>query len=354
MGTLMSQAAIHKLRLESNPNDGRQVTRAKLIDYLQRTGLTQAEFARRIQYAHKTLRMFLSDKWYHVAGNSDYICRAINRYIGTHPIAPMTQPFGELYSTANVRSMRESFQQLLRRPAARLVYGAPGKQKSFALEYLVAELNRVEAAKREPLQAAFYLYAIAQATPSQVMKAAAIACGSSSAGDRMRIAHNLAHDFEGRRVVLVVDEAQHLSINAFETLRILLDRPPHFSLLFSGSHDLKQIFDKWSAVLEQWNSRLLEKVCLPGVSIEEAEGIAGREIGDFLRSLKPKAAQETLDGLVNESIVWDVFADHPPTPQMLARRPRRSEMESGAAYINVRTLTNSIEQVKAQLTEEAV
>src|ERR1035441_9382153 len=116
MVTAMSQGAIHKLRLESNPNDGRQVTRAKLIDYLQRTGLTQAEFAKRIQYAHKTLRMFLSDRWYHVAGDSGYICRAITGYIGTHPIAPATQPFGELYDTANVRTMRETFKALLRRP----------------------------------------------------------------------------------------------------------------------------------------------------------------------------------------------------------------------------------------------
>ena len=328
MATL-SQGAIHKLRLEANPNDGRGATRVRLIDYLQRTGLTQLEFATRIQYAHKTLRMFLSDKWYHVAGDSGYICRAINGYIDAHPIAPMTQPFGELYETANTRAMRETFKALLRRPVAYMIYAPPGSQKSFVLEHLVGELNGEEAAKREPTQAAFYLYAIAQMTPSQVMKAVAIACGTSAAGDRMRIRRDLAHDFQGRRALLVVDEAQHLSINAFETLRAVLDQPPHFSLLFAGSHDLKQTFDRFSATLEQWNSRMVDKVRLPGVKVDEAEGIIRREIGELLKAGTAESARKTIRALIAGATVKDGF-------------------EKNRRYINVRTLTNALEQIKLQ------
>lgn len=329
MATPISQGAIHKLRLESNPNDGREATRTRLIDYLQRTGLTQAEFATRIGYSHKSLRMFLSEKWHHVAGNSDYICRAINGYIDAHPIAPMTQPFGELYETANTRAMRETFKSLLRKPVAYMIYAPPGSQKSFVLEHLVAELNREESRKSAPAQAAFYVYALAQMTPSQVMKAVAIACGTSSAGDRMRIARNLAHDFQGRRVLLVVDEAQHLSINAFETLRILLDRPPHLSLLFSGSHDLKQTFDRFSATLEQWNSRIVDKVRLPGVKDDEAEGIIRREIGELLKAGTAEGARKTIRALIAGATVKDGF-------------------EKNRSYINVRTLTNALEQIKLQ------
>ena len=329
MVTAMSQGAIHKLRLESNPNDGRGATRVRLIDYLQRTGLTQAEFAGRIQYAHKTLRMFLSDQWHHVAGNSAYIQRAINGYIDAHPIAPMTQPFGELYETANTRAMRETFKALLRRPVAYMIYAPPGSQKSFVLEHLVGELNREESTKGEPTQAAFYLYAIAQMTPSQVMKAVAIACGASAAGDALRIARNLAHDFQCRRVLLAVDEAQHLSINAFETLRALLDQPPHFSLLFAGSHDLKQTFDRFSATLEQWNSRMVDKVRLPGVENTEAEGIIRREIGELLKAGTAESARKTIRALIAGATVKDGF-------------------EKDRRYINVRTLTNALEQIKLQ------
>src|ERR1019366_5073465 len=235
MATL-SQCQEHKRRLESGP-DGRDEVRARLIDYMERAGLSEGDFAGRIGYSRETLRKFISDRFHFVAGSSKNICRAINEHIGTHPIGTTPAIFGELYETANTRVLRETFKALLRRPVAFMIYAPPGSQKSYVLEHLVGELNREESAKREPTQAAFYLYAIAQMTPSQAMKAAAVACGTSSAGDRMRIARNLAHDFQGRRVLLVVDEAQHLSINAFETLRVLLDQPPHFSLLFAGSHD---------------------------------------------------------------------------------------------------------------------
>src|ERR1039458_8053904 len=114
--------------------------------------------------------MFLSDQWHHVAGNSAYIQRAINGYIEAHPIAPMTQPFGDLFETANTLTMRETFKALLRRPVAYMIYAPPGSQKSFVLEHLVAELNREESKKNAPAQAAFYVYALAQMTPSQVMK----------------------------------------------------------------------------------------------------------------------------------------------------------------------------------------
>ena len=328
MATL-SQCQEHKLRLESSPDDGRDEVRAKLLDYMERTGLSEGDFAGRIGYSRETLRKFISDRFHFVAGSSKNICRAISKCMAANPIGPKTAVFGELYNTANVRAMRDTFKQLLRRPVAYMIYAPPGSQKSFVLEHLVAELNRKEVKKSEPVQAAFYVYAIGQMTPSQLMKAVAIACGTSSAGDRMRIARNLAHDFQGRRALLVVDEAQHLSINAFETLRVLLDQTPNFSLLFAGSHDLKQVFDKFASHLEQWNSRILDKVRLPGVKEDEAEGIILREIGELLKASTPDGARKRIRALIAGSTVKDGF-------------------EKDRRYINVRTLTNALEQIKLQ------
>jgi DNA transposition AAA+ family ATPase len=45
-----------------------------------------------------------------------------------------------------------------------------------------------------------------------------------------------------RRALLVFDEAQHLSIECLETLRKLLDQPPHCGLLFADTHELEEIF----------------------------------------------------------------------------------------------------------------
>jgi type II secretory pathway predicted ATPase ExeA len=326
-----SRAQRNRLRLEATPDDRVEV-RELLADYLERTGLTEPDFAKRIGYSTPAIRLFASDRWHRVAGSSKNIIRAIREFIAAHPIAPITDVFGDLYETANLRAIRATFQRLLRRPVSYMIYGPPGSQKSFVLQHLISELNRDELTKKDAEHAAYYVYAMAQATPSQLMKAVAIACGSSAAGDRARIGRNLAHQFQGRRVLLVVDEAQHLSINALETLRMLLDCPPHFSLLFAGSHDLKQTFDRQAAHLEQWNSRIIAKVCLPGVERPEAEAIVWRELGDWLDEMTPDKARNRIAALVDRSEAQDAFELDDK------KRPRK--------YVNVRTLTNSIEQIK--------
>jgi type II secretory pathway predicted ATPase ExeA len=317
-------------RLAASPSE-RAEARGALTDYLQRTGASVDDFARRIGFAPNTLRLFLSDK-YHVrlAESSHRIYCAITSFIAANPIRPAAQPFGLLYETANMRAIRQTFEALLRRPVAYMIYAPPGSQKSFVLEHLVAELNQREMAAGGNRRA-FYVYGRVKASPSQVMKQVAIACGVSSTGDGLRIMQNLSFEFRERRVLLVVDEAQHLSLDCFEALRELLDRPPHFSLLFSGSHDLKAIFDRWSATLEQWNSRMVDKIRLPGIDRQEAEAIVEREIGDWLRSLPNDSARaQKIDHLINGAISEDAF-------------------DKRRRYINVRTLSNALDQVKLRL-----
>ncbi len=60
-----------------------------------------------------------------------------------------------------------------------------------------------------------------------------------------------------RSGLLVFDEAQHLSIERLETLRELLDQPPHCGLLFAGTHELEAIFTRQALELEQWRSRFM-------------------------------------------------------------------------------------------------
>jgi len=143
---------------------------------------------------------------------------------------------------------------------------------------------------------------------------------------------NIRFDFQNRRVLLVVDEAQHLEIECFEVLRELLDQPPFFSLLFAGSHDLKQKFDRFSATLEQWNSRIIAKVKLPGLLREEAHGIVRREIGALLAPMQPEKATALVEKLIDQAVTKDAF-------------------ERGRTYINIRTLTNALDQIRQSATE---
>ena len=312
----------HKSALELEAPE-RERVRSRLQDYLSRTGMESTDFAHRISYSKTSLAFFMRDEYHRISGSSTAIRAAIEGFIDSHPIDAPTELVGVVYDTANVRAIRDTFQQLLRRPTAYMIYGPPGSQKSFVLEHEIARLNREELRKKGIGRRAYYVYAQEQMSPPQMMKEIAIACGAPCAGDKSRIARNLAFEFVGRRVLLVIDEAQHLDLHCLEALRLLLDRPPYFSLLLAGSHDLKISFDRLSARLEQWNSRIIRKVCLPGVTREEAEGIIRREAGSLLSGVDARVAEKKIAGLIASSTSKDAF-------------------ENGRPYINVRTLTNAL------------
>lgn len=327
----MKQRENFATRLATTRNDRRE-TIALLRDYLSRTGLHAEDFARRINYSGVTLGFFLADKYHHVGGDDKNIRKAIRAYIVAHPIEPPTELAGELYETKNVRLIRKTFQALLPRPVAYMIYAPPGSQKTFALENEVAHLNREELAKNGHGRRAYYVYARQGIKPLDLMKRVAIACGVDGGNTIDRILANLRHTFQNRRVLLIVDEAQHLDIESFEILRELIDRPPQMSLLFAGSHDLKLKFDRFSATLEQWNSRIIAKVRLPGLEESEARAIVQREIGDLLSGMSPQTSARKVDQLIEQATTRDAF-------------------EKGRTYINVRTLTNALAQIRASAAE---
>ena len=114
-----------------------------------------------------------------------------------------------------------------------------------------------------------------------------------------RILRNLRFDLGQRKVLLVFDEAQHLSIACLETLRELLDQPPHCGLLFAGTHELEAIFTRQALELEQWRSRFHAGQALPGISDEEAADIVHSELGLGL-------SQRKIHKLISKSRITDL------------------------------------------------
>lgn len=321
-----------KAALESErPFDA--AARVRIEDYLIRTGLSRPDFASRIGYSADTLRVFMTDRYHNIAGSARKLIGVADQYIDQHPIGSNARMQGGLYETANVRIIRDTFERLMPRPVAYMIYAPPGSQKSFVLEHQVAEINLTQIAD-ESGRRAFYVYCRQNIRPRDIVRRVAIACGSRVNANVDAMLSSLRFDLRNHRVVLVLDEAQHLSIECMETLRELLDQPPYLSLLFVGSHDLKRKFDEFSATLEQWNSRIIAKVRLPGLERLEARGIIQREIGDLLRKRTPHDADKLADKLIASATVRDAF-------------------EGNRTYINVRTLTNALDQIKAAASQAA-
>jgi hypothetical protein len=296
-----------------------------LQDYLARTGLTVSDFAHRINYAPQTLGLFANDKYHHVAGTHRLLCEAIERYIVENPLRAPQQLMGELYETENVRIIRSTIDKLLKHPVGYLIYGPPGSQKSFTLEHEIARLNSQELGKNGHGRRAYYVYAMKGMRPTQLIKEIAIACGSSSVGDAPRVHRNLAWDFRGRRVLVAIDEAQNLGANdkdwvaCLEMVRVLLDRAPYFSLLLAGMHTLLSKFNRYSATLGQWNDRIAGKKMLPGLSEEEAQAIAQREM--------PGLSEKRMTAFIKGATREDAYNDD-------------------TRYINIRSLTASLREAR--------
>jgi DNA transposition AAA+ family ATPase len=251
----------------------------ELNEYLARTGLTPADFARRINYSAVAVRFFLAGRYAQIAANDTALRAAIRDFIQAHPVAVQEADQGKLYETGNVKLLRKYFRLALEKHRAVYVHGGPGSQKTFVLQHLIADLNRIEIPKNGHGRRAFYVYCRQGIRPLDLLKRLAEASGCLALGNSDRILRNLRFDWRGRDVVVVFDEAQHLSVDCFETVRELIDRPPYCGLLFAGSHQLQSTFTLNAIQLEQWNSRFHYGQELPGISREEAVEVLRAELG---------------------------------------------------------------------------
>ena len=195
--------------------------------------------------------------------------------------------------------LRRYFYEALDHGRAYYVYGAPGTQKTYVLQHLIAELNLSEIAKNGEGRRAYYVYVRQGIRSLDLMKRVAESCGAIGVGSVDRILRNLRFDLSQRKVLLVFDEAQHLSIECLETIRELLDQPPHCGLLFAGTHELEAIFTRQALELEQWRSRFHAGQSLPGISEAEAAEIVHSELGLGL-------SQRKIQKLIAKSRITDL------------------------------------------------
>jgi DNA transposition AAA+ family ATPase len=273
----------------------REVIR-RVTHYMAVSGLNTHDLAVRINYARATLNLFLNNRYHHVSGNDSGICAALVDYMDRNPVELPIDAQGMLYETQNVKLIRHCFVRALHQRCAYYFRGAPGCQKTFVLEHMIAELNREEALKEKPERRAFYIRCRIGIKPCDLLKRIAMKVGAPSLGNIDRIINNLRLELRQGKVLLVFDEAQFLSIECLETLRELLDIGL-VGLLFAGSHQLEDIFDRLD--MGQWRSRIRKGEGLPGLSLEEAQSIMKNEL--------PKISASSMADMISKSSEIDYY-----------------------------------------------
>jgi DNA transposition AAA+ family ATPase len=256
----------------TTPQSTSDEVRQLALSYLRRTGMAPADFARRIGYGYSTINFFLTGKYRKMTSSEKKIASAILLYLEANPTATSNEFVGKLYEIGNVRAMRDVFAQLAERPCIYMAYAPPGSGKTDVARALIRDYKAID-----PEVHIFRVYCRSGIRPRDLMRRIAVDCGTVGDCSIDRTINNLRFDFGTARVVLYFDEAQHLDVDCFETVRELFDEM-HWSLCFAGSHELDRVFSKWAGSLEQLERRITDKVSLPAVTAEEATDIIRSEI----------------------------------------------------------------------------
>jgi DNA transposition AAA+ family ATPase len=259
--------------------------RRKARDYMTRANLTRASFGRRIGCSRGTLNNFMLEGYGDRYGSPKFLQKVAN-YIAENPVV-----FGDadykpvkIYETEDERLIRRSFYEAFEKRRCGIVQGDPGTGKSEIARRLAYELNSKQDQNNPHAARAIYVYCPEQVTPRALMKLIAEAAGAVSNGDIRNVFKNLRFELRGRRVIILLDEAQHLSISCMETVRELYDLKPHCALLFLGSHDFGQTLTVKALQLEQWNGGRFNFLrSLQGISDEKAREIIRAELGDGVK-----------------------------------------------------------------------
>jgi len=185
--------------------------------------------------------------------------------------------------TKTYELLRERMDEAYDEGVNAIVYGPPSSEKSFVLAHLREEF----AAEGKPV---IYLYCGPRTTESFLYRGLAQAAGVRVDSTlrwacRYALLNNLQRS--QKLPVIVLDEAQHLDIDALEGVRQLHDLTARddrrgCGVILAGSHNLLREFlsPMRRPRLEQMLSRFPHRVQLEGMQREEILSLAARAFGN--------------------------------------------------------------------------
>jgi Cdc6-like AAA superfamily ATPase len=292
-----SKLDLSKLSIPSEPE-----IRVMLDRFQEASGLTDTEVAMKVGFSRSSIAVFRAGLYNTRAkgdeANSANIRAALKRMFDENAFEQQTdlRCQGDTYRDDTYKQIRKAFYGAVDHGHAYCIDGAPGTRKSFLLKTFCRELAQVDANKNGHGRRAIYVYCAQDITPPELLRRIAQAAGLPSRGTKVQLLRKLKFFLGGRRVVLVLDEVQHLTIACIEVMRELFDEPPFFGVIFAGSHAVQDIFNDLK--LEQARQRFSRTIVLNGLTRTDIEQILESEFGK-------KPGKDVVDDFVKNSTVQD-------------------------------------------------
>jgi len=258
------------------PSDDEVSARAR--DFQQRSGLTSAEFSQAIGYGVSSLSVFLNGN-YSSALTADHdgsrntlnIKARLLDFMNRWDAVQGSTRQQSIHRTADVERVTEACAKALANASAYVIDGPPGTQKTISLRLFEREIKQASGRGR-----AIYIYARQGHRPMSFLRELCNTAGIPNRGDIDKLVRKLRFFLAEQRILLMVDEAQHLEKDTLEVLRQLLDLPPYFGVVLAGSHQVSETLD--SARMTQWHDRARATLELQGPSQAECREIIRAEL----------------------------------------------------------------------------
>jgi len=184
----------------------------------------------------------------------------------------------EFIETQTAKIILEKCQEADERRELALLYGPSGIDKTFVVEEFIERCEK-QANSEQP--EVLFVTAHAASTPKSLMAALCLQAGIPHSGTAPTLAESLVRKLETGHYLIIVDEANHLDIEAMELLRYVYDRG-RLGVVLIGTLRLYEIFTNGSrpaSELEQLWSRVGICGLLPGLTEYEARQMIQNALG---------------------------------------------------------------------------
>ncbi len=174
--------------------------------------------------------------------------------------------------------MLEKLAEADEREVIALLYGPSGIGKTFAIEEF---MDRIEKGNGLDKPEILFVTAHSASTPKSLMAILCLQAGIPHQGTASTLAESLVRKLEAGHYLIIVDEANHLTIAAMELLRYVYDLA-RLGAVLVGTLQLYEIFTDGSrpaGELEQLWSRVGICELLPGLPEHEARQMIQKALG---------------------------------------------------------------------------
>lgn len=249
--------------------------RDETLAYMKAHQLSRREMARLVDIPCRNLGKYLDGL---PVCNKEITEAALRGYFLRIERAQARAKRPESIETTTARIIREKCQEADERRELALLYGPSGIGKTFALEEFVGRVQRQAGPDKGEV---LFVTAHSASTPKSLMAALCLQAGVPHQATAAALAEVLARKLQAGHYLIIVDEANHLDIEAMELLRYVYDCG-HLGVVLIGTLRLYEIFTDGSrpaSELEQLWSRVGICEPLPGLTEYEAREMIQKALG---------------------------------------------------------------------------